>query len=54
VYLGLRKDEFNAIDKEFILSLFGKDKNKSKKGYMKLVFRAKTILLDNITKVCFS
>ena len=50
VYIGLREDQFDVIDKEFILNLFGKDKNKSKERYMKLVLRTKTVLLDNITK----
>jgi putative transposase len=50
VYLGLRKDEFDALDKEFILRLFGKDKNKSAERYMKLVLRTRTVPLDNITE----
>lgn len=50
VYLGLRKDEFDTIDKEFILNLFGKDAIKCQKRYMKLVLRTKTVLLDNITE----
>lgn len=50
VYLGLRKDEFNIIDEKFILSLFCKDRYKSKERYMRLVIRTKTVLIDNITK----
>jgi REP element-mobilizing transposase RayT len=50
VYLGLRKDESDIIDEEFILNLFGKDIIKSQKRYMKLVLRTKTVLLDNITE----
>ncbi|MCM8712092.1 transposase, partial [Clostridium sp. SYSU_GA19001] len=50
IYLELRKDEFDIIDKQFILNLFGKDKIKSKERYVKLVIRTRTVLIDNITK----
>jgi REP element-mobilizing transposase RayT len=50
VYLGLRKDDFDALDRDFILKLFGKDKNKSAERYMKLVLRTRTVLIDNITE----
>jgi REP element-mobilizing transposase RayT len=48
IYLGLRKDEFNILDKEFILGLFGSDKSKSKEKYMRLVIRTKTVPIDDI------
>lgn len=50
IYLGLRKDDFDIIDKDFILSIFGKDNSRSKERYMKLVLRTKSVLLGNITE----
>lgn len=50
IYLGLRQDEFNVLEKNFILNLFGKDKNRSKDRYMKLVLRTKTVSINNIRK----
>jgi putative transposase len=48
IYLGLRNDAYNIVDKEFILSLFGKNKNKSKERYMNLVTRTKSVLVYKV------
>jgi REP element-mobilizing transposase RayT len=50
VYMGLRRDEFSILDKEFILNMFGEDKNKSRKRYMGLVLRTRTVPIDDIVK----
>ena len=50
VYLGLKEDGYEVLDKEFILRLFGENKNKSRERYMNLVIRTHTVPLDNITK----
>ncbi|MCM0650009.1 transposase [Clostridium swellfunianum] len=50
VYLGLRNDKFDILDKEFILSLFGESKDKSRKTYMSLVLRTRTIPICEIIK----
>jgi putative transposase len=50
VYMGLRRDEFNILDKEFILDLFGQDKSKSRKRYIGLVFRTRAVPIDEIVK----
>jgi REP element-mobilizing transposase RayT len=50
VYIGVRRDEFNILDKKFILSMFGKDKNKSRERYMGFVLRTRTVPIDDIVK----
>lgn len=50
IYLGLRKDDFNVIDKNLLLSIFDKDKNKARERYMQLVIRTSTLPPENISK----
>lgn len=49
IYLGLRKDELNIVDKDYILSFFDRDKNKSKERYLRLIMRARSETMENIT-----
>lgn len=50
IYLGLRKDELEIVDKEFILSMFGNDKMKSKERYLRLLSKSKNLTVEMITK----
>lgn len=50
VYLGIRKDTFNILDKNFILSIVNKDKKMAKKRYIELVLRTNAIPINAITK----
>ena len=50
VYLGLRKDAYNIVDKKVILNHFDKDKNKAIQRYIGFVLKAKDVLMHEITK----
>jgi putative transposase len=50
VYMGLRRDDFNILDREFIIDLFGQEKSESRKRYIGLVFRTRAVPLDDIVK----
>jgi putative transposase len=50
IYMGSRKDEFNIVDKEFILNILNRDKNTAKKRYVELVLKTNTLTIDDITK----
>lgn len=50
VYLGLKKDPFNIVDKDFILSILGRFKKKSQESYRNLVMRMDTEPVDNINE----
>lgn len=39
VYLGLKKDPFELIEEEFILSFFGNTSKKARRNYFRLVFK---------------
>jgi putative transposase len=50
LFMGLRSDEFDILDKYFILNMFGKDKSRSMKRYMGIIFRARIVPIDDIVK----
>lgn len=50
IYLGLRKDELNIIDKDYILSILDKNKNRAKERYVGLIMKSKVISAENIAK----
>jgi hypothetical protein len=50
VYLKFRKDPFDVLEEEYILSILGRKKSKSREVYMKLVMKVKTLPLNYIIK----
>lgn len=46
IYLGLREDDFNVVEYNFILELFGNTKKSARKNYIKFIRRNKSISLD--------
>ena len=50
IYLGLRKDPFEIVDEKFVLSLFGRNIETSRKRYSRLVYKTKLTNVDNLTK----
>ncbi|MDP4177113.1 MAG: transposase [Bacillota bacterium] len=48
LYLGLRKDEFNIVNKKFILDIFDEDKNKAKRRYFEFITKSTASNLEDV------
>ena len=47
-YIGIKKDEFQVLDSEFILAMFSKNSNIAKAEYMKAIFICKEKHKDDV------